>query len=132
MKKSIDKILKLNLKGRNEENTINSNNATNWIECCFFWREYQTCDSGDMTGCNDLGAMYANEKGVKQDHFKAVESYTKACDGGIAEGCLNLAHKYYYGRGCRQSSTKAKEYYGKACDDGNNNGCKYYSIENKK
>lgn len=47
----------------------------------------KACDSGDTSGCANLGFMYNNGTGVKQDSFKAVELYIKACDGGNAGGC---------------------------------------------
>jgi len=81
------------------------------------------CDGGDMTDCYNLGRMYENGDGVKQDKFKAVEFYTKACDGGHAAGCFTLGFRYDQGEGVKQNYFKAVELYAKACDGGHAVGC---------
>ncbi|EAI3897420.1 sel1 repeat family protein, partial [Campylobacter lari] len=40
----------------------------------------QACDLKNGLGCYSIGAMYANEEGIKRDNFKAVKFYKKACD----------------------------------------------------
>ena len=57
----------------------------------------KACDGGYAKGCSNLGVMYDNGYGVKQDSFKAVELWTKACDGGNVEGCSNLGIMYSKG-----------------------------------
>ena len=43
--------------------------------------KYQkACDGGSTEECLNLGVMYANGYGVKQDYFKAKEYFGKACD----------------------------------------------------
>ena len=92
----------------------------------------KACDSGNFSGCYNLGVMYNNGLGVKQNYFKAVKLYNKACDGGNAVGCYNLGVMYNNGQGVKQDYFKAKELFGKACDGGNNGGCKGYAILNKR
>ncbi|MDY3672983.1 MAG: tetratricopeptide repeat protein, partial [Campylobacter sp.] len=42
----------------------------------------KACDGGDMSGCYNLGIMYASGNGVEKDLGKAAELYKKVCDGG--------------------------------------------------
>ena len=51
-----------------------------------FKNNKNACDAGGAVGCTRLGDMYLNGQGVKQDYFKAKESFGKACDGGNAGG----------------------------------------------
>jgi len=90
------------------------------------------CDAGNASGCYNLGLMYDNGKGVKQNDFKAVKLYTKACNSGYINGCYNLGLMYFNGNGVRQSDSRAKELFGKACDGGDAFGCKNYAILNKR
>jgi TPR repeat protein len=41
--------------------------------------------------------MYKEDKGVKQDDFKAVKFYQKACDLNDGSGCSNLGFMYKEG-----------------------------------
>jgi uncharacterized protein len=75
----------------------------------------------------NLGFMYANGEGVKQDKFKAVELYTKACDGGNAGGCIILGFNYESGEGVKLDKKRALALYGKACDLKGELGCKNYA-----
>ena len=71
----------------------------------------------------NLGFMYANGKGVKQDYATAAKYYQKACDGGNAEGCYNLGLMYAYGKGVKQDYATAAKYYTKAYNGGCVAGC---------
>ncbi len=83
----------------------------------------QSCDGGDLSSCNTLGAMYSMGTGVPKDYGKASTLYTKACDGGNKNGCYNLGVLYENGTGVPQDYGKAFTLYTKACDGGNANGC---------
>ncbi|RDU51796.1 SEL1-like repeat protein [Helicobacter sp. MIT 01-3238] len=92
------------------------------------------CDksSSDFSGdsCNNLGAMYVNGYGVRQDYDKAFEYHKKSCELSSPEGCGNLGHLY---ETIKQDKNKAKQYYGKACDLGSQKACQYYkSLNNQK
>ena len=50
----------------------------------------KACDSGVAGGCNSLGSLYGEGKGVNRDYQKATQLFQKTCDGGNAEGCFNL------------------------------------------
>ena len=67
----------------------------------------KACASGDAASCSDLGLMYQDARGIKQDEFKAVKFYRKGCDGGSAHGCTNLGMMYQDGYGVRQDEFKA-------------------------
>jgi len=81
------------------------------------------CDGGSAVGCYNLGLMYNNGQGVKQDYFIAGDLYKKACDVGFAEGCLNLGMLYDNGQGVKQDYFIAGDLYKKACDGGYAGGC---------
>ena len=91
----------------------------------------KACEGGNATGCNNLGLMYDNGQGVKQDYHQAVKLYTKACEGGNAAGCSNLGLMYANGQGVKQDYHQAKELFGKACDGGEQVACDNYAILNK-
>lgn len=74
----------------------------------------------------NLGLMYEQGYGVRQDYQKAVEWYTKAAHQGVAQAQYNLGFKYYYGHGVRQNKSTAKRYFGQACDNGDQSGCENY------
>ena len=39
----------------------------------------KACDSGEALGCYNLGVLYANGQGVKQDFTTAKQYFGKAC-----------------------------------------------------
>ena len=83
----------------------------------------KACDLGHAGGCNNLGVLYKNGQGVRQDYAKASELFQKACNLGHARGCFNLGVSYNDGLGVRQDYKKANELYQKACDLGEGGGC---------
>nr|WP_314239031.1 hypothetical protein [uncultured Campylobacter sp.] len=53
-------------------------------------RLYQkACDEGWALGCSNLGVLYADGQGVKQNFPTAKQYYGKACDLGLQLGCDN-------------------------------------------
>ena len=77
----------------------------------------KACDGGVMSSCNDLGFLYQNGLGVRQDVVKALELYAKACDDGEGLGCENAGGLYDSGNaGVKKDLIKARSYYTKACD----------------
>ncbi|MBM4120864.1 MAG: sel1 repeat family protein [Nitrospira sp.] len=81
------------------------------------------CDRGELAGCVNLGWMYDNGNGVKQDSIHAVELFRKACDGGDTKGCFNLGWMYDEGNGVKLDPGHAVEFFRKACDGGHAKGC---------
>lgn len=47
----------------------------------------QECDGGNTIACFNLGLMYHNGKGIRQDYRQAKEFFGKACDLGDQGGC---------------------------------------------
>ena len=91
-------------------------------------------NQGNAQAQSNLGVMYYEGKGVRQDYQKAVEWYTKAANQGDADAQHNLGLRYYNGEGVRQDYQKAFEWYTKAADQGdasaqNSLGVMYYEGE---
>ena len=70
-----------------------------------------------LAQCN-LGFMYEDGRGVKQDYFKAFEWWQKAAEQGNALAQYNLGVMYQYGQGVKQDYFKAVEWYQKAAEQG--------------
>ena len=70
----------------------------------------------------NLGVMYANGRGVKQDDFEAVKWYRKAAEQGHANAQANLGSAYSAGRGVRQDVASAVKWFKKAAENGSQNG----------
>ena len=49
----------------------------------------KACDTGEAGGCSNLGVLYADGQGVKQNFPTAKQYYGKACDLGLQLGCDN-------------------------------------------
>ena len=49
----------------------------------------KACDGKVALGCSDLGVLYENGQGVKQNFSTAKQYYGKACDLGFQLGCDN-------------------------------------------
>ena len=47
----------------------------------------KACDGGNAQSCYQLGIMYLNAEGVKQNDSTAKEYFRKACDLGYSDGC---------------------------------------------
>ncbi len=94
--------------------------------------KYQkACDLNISSGCYNLGVLYANGQGVRQDYTQANTLYKKSCDMGYAGGCLNLGFLYVKGLSVTQNMQTAKELFGKACDLGEQKGCDAYKSLNQ-
>jgi TPR repeat protein len=66
----------------------------------------------------NLGAMYDNGRGVRQDYDEAVKWYRLAADQGDAGAQSNLGVKYDLGRGVPQDHVEAVKGYRLAADQG--------------
>lgn len=74
---------------------------------------------GDADAQYNLGRMYDNGHGVRQDDQKAFEWYTKAANQGHADAQYTLGVMYDYGRrGVLQDYQKAFEWFTKAANQG--------------
>ena len=89
-------------------------------------------EQGDANVQFNLGVMYAEGQGVKQDDFEAVKWYRKAAEQGDADAQAILGFSYLLGQsGVQVNKSLAKEWFGKACDNGDQNGCEYYGKLNR-
>ena len=88
----------------------------------------KACDGGNITACFNLGIMYDNGYGVRQNKQTASKLWKKACDGGNITSCYNLGILYFNGKGIEKNKSKATKLFKKACDGGNSSGCLNYKI----
>jgi TPR repeat protein len=73
---------------------------------------------GDAKAQYNLGVMYRDGEGVRQDYKKAIEWTEKAAKQGYVSAQYNLGVMYDNGQGVRQDYKKAKEWYEKAANQG--------------
>ena len=76
----------------------------------------KACDDNVARACHNLGILYEDAEGVKQDYHKAAELYKRSCDGGFVGSCLNLGVLYIKDQVVEQDYSKAINLYKKACD----------------
>ncbi|HHF5474779.1 TPA: tetratricopeptide repeat protein [Haemophilus influenzae] len=89
-------------------------------------------EQGDAQAQFNLGTMYADGRGVKQDDVEAVKWFRKAAEQGVANAQAMLGFLYFLGkRGVQVNKSLAKEWFGKACDNGYQEGCEYYGKLNR-
>ncbi|HHF0414731.1 sel1 repeat family protein [Haemophilus influenzae] len=88
-------------------------------------------EQGDAKAQFNLGVMYDDGLGVKQDDFEAVKWYRKAAEQGNAHAQALLGFAYLLGKGVQFNKSLAKEWFGKACDNGRQSGCEYYGKLNR-
>ncbi len=97
-----------------------------------FRQTLQLAEQGVADAQYNLGVMYTNGQGVRQDHAEALRWYRKAAEQGYAEAQYNLGARYFTGRGVHQDFHLSKEWFGKACDGGDQKGCDPYRYLNQK
>ena len=73
---------------------------------------------GSPDAQNDLGAMYANGRGVPQHYAEAVRWYRKAAERGHVNAQTNLGLMYAEGRGVPQDYLAALRWWRKAAEKG--------------
>ena len=66
----------------------------------------------------NLGVMYANGRGVKQDDFEAVKWYRQAAEQGYASAQFNLGNMYANGRGVKQDDVESVKWHRQAAEQG--------------
>ena len=88
-------------------------------------------EQGNASTQFNLGVMYEDGRGVKQDDVEAVKWYRQAAEQGYVKAQFILGGLYLLGKGVQVNKSLAKEWFGKACDNGNQDGCEYYGKLNK-
>ena len=107
-------------------------NQAVWADDASDFREtLQLAEQGVAEAQNNLGSMYDNGYGVRQDYAEAFRWYRKAAEQGYAKAQFNLGVMYYNGYGVRRNFHLSKEWFGKACDSGWQKGCDQYRYLNQ-
>ncbi len=88
----------------------------------------KACDLNNGGGCNGLGDLYDDGKGVEKNLTKAAQFYSKACELNNGDGCGALGGLYYNGDGVKQDSKKAAALFEKACKLGNQLACEMLKL----
>jgi len=90
------------------------------------YREYdivretrQRAEKGDGEAQYNLGVMYAQGEGVKQDNEVAAKWYRKAAEQGVSKAQVSLGIAYNTGMGAVQNDTEALRWFRKAAEQGN-------------
>ena len=91
-----------------------------------FKETLQAAGQGYAKAQFNLGLMYNNGQGVRQDYTQAVQWCRRAAEQGHAGAQFNLGVMYAEGRGVRQDLALAQEWFGKACQNGDQDGCDIY------
>jgi hypothetical protein len=78
----------------------------------------KAAEQGYARAQSNLGIMYFNGIGVKEDNAKAAELFTKAAEQGHADAQCNLGIMYDTGKGVKEDLAKAVELYAKAAEQG--------------
>ena len=81
------------------------------------WYE-KAAEQGDGASFNEIGLMYSNGNGVRQDVNKAFGWFQRSAEAGYGWGMYNLAHCYENGSGVQKNLKLAGEWYAKAADEG--------------
>ena len=83
-----------------------------------FKKMLQAAEQGNVDAQFNLGVMYDNGRGVRQDYAQAVQWYRKAAEQGDADAQYVLGVMYDNGQGVRQDYTQAVQWYRKAAEQG--------------
>ena len=75
-------------------------------------------EQGNAYAQFNLGNMYANGRGVKQDDVEAVKWYRKVAEQGNVYAQFNLGLMYDNGQGVKQDDVEAVKWYRKAAEQG--------------
>ena len=79
----------------------------------------KAAEQGDAVGQYNLGFMYENGRGVKQNYVQAVHLYRKAAEQGYANAQTSLGAMYMVGFGVKEDDVQAVHWYRKAAEQGN-------------
>ena len=108
------------------------NQAAGTSDISDFRETLQLAEQGVAKAQYNLGVMYANGRGVRQNDAEALRWYRKAAEQEDADAQFNLGGMYAYGRGVRQDDTEAVKWFRQAAAQGltqaqYNLGIMYYS-----
>lgn len=81
------------------------------------------CDGGVYKACSNLGILYQNGLGVKQNYDVSVQLYKLACSRFEPDACNNLGVLSEEGIFVNKNYSDALALYGRACQGGSVAGC---------
>ena len=70
----------------------------------------KVCQMGSANACFNLGHLYLDGQGVKQNKTHAAKLYEKACNGGNTKSCFNLGNAYFNGQVSNKTIQKPLNY----------------------
>ncbi|MBN9298015.1 MAG: SEL1-like repeat protein [Filimonas sp.] len=73
---------------------------------------------GNLDAQNNIGVLYENGQGVKQNYSEAAKWYQQAAGKGHVDAERNLGDLYMYGNGVTQNPAEAMKWYRKAAEQG--------------
>jgi len=80
------------------------------------WRD--AAGKGNANAMFNIGVLYDQGQGVKQDYAEAMRWWRKAADKGVADAMSNIGVLYEQGQGVEQDYAEAMRWYRKAADKG--------------
>ena len=83
-----------------------------------FSQNQRLANQGNASAQYNLGVMYYEGEGVRQDYIKARQWYEKAANQGNAKAQYNLGNAYSRGKGVRQDYAKAAQWFEKSANQG--------------
>ncbi|MGX2975159.1 tetratricopeptide repeat protein, partial [Ursidibacter arcticus] len=83
-----------------------------------FQQGVEAAEQGIPEAQYNLGLMYYNGQGVKQDYQQAEKLFQQAAEQGIAQAQYNLGVMYNNGRGVKQDYQQAVKWYQQAAEQG--------------
>ena len=89
---------------------------------------FSEAEQGDVRAQNKLGMLYAEGRGVDEDHAEAVKWFRKAAEQGFAAAQFNMGFCYENGRGVYKDLTEAVKWYRKAAAQGHSKAREYLSF----
>ncbi|WP_295698474.1 tetratricopeptide repeat protein, partial [uncultured Neisseria sp.] len=97
-------------------------NQAVWADNIPDFREtLQAAEQGNAQAQLNLGLMYVNGQGVRQDYTQAAQWYRRAAEQGVAQAQYALGVMYENGQGVHQDYTQAVQWYRRAAEQGDAN-----------
>lgn len=83
----------------------------------------KSCDLNNGQECANLGMLYADGEGVKQNYTKARKYFKKACDLNNGMGCSYHGIIYLRALGVKMNTSLGTKYVQRGCDLNDGEGC---------
>lgn len=88
----------------------------------------ETCATGTVGSCAELGTRYADGSGVPADVTHAAFFHDKACAGGDGNSCTTLGIAYHEGSGVARNPERAAASFARACGLGGAASCGNFGL----